>query len=453
MASSITHIDAGRRTAVQLTRKILGAAGLLFVLVSAATLRVHAADLPDTNAGGLDRGKLIGSVTLITLSANEINAQVEDQFPGLKELIGLAACGVQVDLIVYLTLGPKAESANASGVVLSPVDCDAASSARVVAYDRGTRFRRATTLSNPFDEETQLLIAILAAHGYTVVASDYLGYFASTLGYHPYLHAETAANTTVDALRAGGALLAQRGVNIALSPLFVAGYSQGGHAAMATHRALETTYAAGFPNFVASAPMSGPYDLETTFVNGVDTPTLFVSAYAAFTIVAYDQVYGGIYERPHNAFRGPYANFIEQYMPGPLELEELYAQRIVPTELDRLLNPKFIQDSLQENSPMRTALRANTLLAGWPMPTAAVPPRPMLLCGGESDPVVPFANTTAAATYFGPLYRPVIVKRAETDLGVPPPQSEAEVYYYHQRTLPPVCLLAARGFFGELLSH
>ncbi|MBO0155283.1 hypothetical protein J0688_25075, partial [Vibrio parahaemolyticus] len=56
------------------------------------------------------------------------------------------------------------------------------------------------------------------------------------------------------------------------SHLFITGYSQGGHVAMATHKVIERDYAREF-TVTASGPMSGPYNLAkmTTIINSDGT--------------------------------------------------------------------------------------------------------------------------------------------------------------------------------------
>jgi predicted esterase len=386
------------------------------------------------------RGALLASVTLTTLPRTTIDAQVAAQGPGFAGLIGPALCGVRVDAMAHTSIGPRGERVTATGVVLTPVGgsanpgCTIRARAPVISYDHGTEFQRSNTLTNPNDEETQLLIAAYAAKGYVVVASDYLGYFGSTLLYHPYLHAQSEADMTVDALRAARTLLASRGMKI--DKLFVTGYSQGGHASMATVRALESRYAGEFP-LTASVPMSGAYALEQTFVGASITPTLFASSIAAFTLISYDRIYGDIYNQTTDVFRLPYATNIESYFPGPLAASDLFAQGVIPLDLSALLTPQFLSSFQNPDHPFRVRLRENTLL-GW------TPQHPMALCGGARDPLVPFVNSIVAQADF--TSRGAVVGLIEVDqaFGLPPFQSQQDLLDYHIRTVPPLCAVAAR---------
>ncbi|WP_191345107.1 hypothetical protein [Sulfurospirillum diekertiae] len=46
-----------------------------------------------------------------------------------------------------------------------------------------------------------------------MVATDYLGYARSNYPYHPFMHADTTANTVMDSLRAARNTAHLRGIN------------------------------------------------------------------------------------------------------------------------------------------------------------------------------------------------------------------------------------------------
>src|ERR1035437_2654049 len=127
---------------------------------------------------------------------------------------------------------------NASGAVLVPSGAGCPGPFPLVAYAKGTDVQKPRTLANLQDSETFVLMAFYAAQGYAVVATDYLGYALSTYPYHPYLHADTAASMVIDSIRA--ARNAAPALGLALNgKVMLTGFSQGGHAAMATQRAIE----------------------------------------------------------------------------------------------------------------------------------------------------------------------------------------------------------------------
>ncbi|NDC76223.1 esterase, partial [bacterium] len=198
------------------------------------------------------RGSLIDSpVVLATLPKAAIDAGP------FKALTGAAKCDVKVVSLNYNTIGVSGELSNASGVMLVPSGTDCTAPTGLVAYAKGTDVQKPRTLANPADGETFLLAAMYAAQGYTVVATDYLGFAKSTYSYHPYLHADSEASSVIDSIRA--ARSAASGVGSTLSgKVMLTGYSQGGHSSMAAHRAIERDNA-GEINVVAGAHLAGPY--------------------------------------------------------------------------------------------------------------------------------------------------------------------------------------------------
>ena len=188
------------------------------------------------NEDAVQRGSLVEApATVTTLTAAQIDTSTASS--GLQGLSGKAICDVKVVALNYNTIGAKAEATNASAVMLVPSGSAACTaSSALVAYAKGTDVQKPRTLANPADGETFLLAAMYAAQGYTVVATDYLGYAKSAHAYHPYLHADSEASAVIDSIRA--ARNAAATLNVALSgKVMLTGYSQGGHASMAAHRA------------------------------------------------------------------------------------------------------------------------------------------------------------------------------------------------------------------------
>ena len=206
-----------------------------------------------------DRGELIDpAVVLTTLTAAQIDAGTASS--GLQALVGKASCDVKVVALNYATPGARAgELSNASGVMLVPAGA-CTGPAPLVAHARGTDVLKTRTLANPQDPETFLLAAMFAAHGYAVVATDYLGYAKSSYGFHPYLHADSEATTVIDSVRAARNAAGSVAASLSGKVMFT-GYSQGGHASMAAQRAAERDYGNEF-NVAAGAHLAGPYNLS-----------------------------------------------------------------------------------------------------------------------------------------------------------------------------------------------
>lgn len=108
------------------------------------------------------------------------------------------------------------------------------------------------------------LALIVAANGFVTAAADFLG-LGDARGLHPYIHADTEASAAIDMLFATRELQEQLDFNLN-DQLYLSGYSQGGHAAMAAHREIQQNYANDF-TVTAASHMSGPYSVSQEMTN------------------------------------------------------------------------------------------------------------------------------------------------------------------------------------------
>jgi pimeloyl-ACP methyl ester carboxylesterase len=395
-----------------------------------------------------------------TLSAAQIDALTAAS--GLQPLSGKARCDVKVMALNYNTIGPKSEETNASGALFVPAGA-CTSAAPLVAYAKGTDMQKPRTLANPNDPEAAVLIAMYAAQGYAVVATDYLGYAKSNFAYHPYLHADSEASTVIDAVRAARNAAKDAGLTLS-GKVMLTGYSQGGHASMAAQRNGERDNAAEL-NIVAGAHLSGPYNLS----GSVRIPVVIAGYqyFVPFLITSWQKVYGDVYRNVSDVFKAPYASYIETLLPSPtLTFTTLAtsgqlpgARGETPTQArDAMFQPSFIADlATNPNNGVFLAGKKNDLL-GW------TPKAPVLLCGGAGDPTVPpsvhrdaaMADFTARGVtgvravdvdatvqaLFGP------GGKAPTD----PASPAFAAYYgsYHGTFVPPLCHAQARAFFDTV---
>ena len=403
--------------------------------------------------GGSDttNGTLLEPPTLIaTLSKADLDAGP------LVGLSGKAKCDVKVVAINYATPGAKGEASNASGVLLLPTGADCTAAAPLVAYAKGTDVQKPRTLASPTDSETGLLAAMYAGQGYAVVATDYLGFAKSTYSYHPYLHADSEATTVIDSIRAArnAALFQGSSLN---GKVMLTGYSQGGHASMAAHRAIEKSLSSEI-NVVAGAHLAGPYNLS-----GSMKLTDAIAGYQFFVpylVTAWQKIYGNLYSDVKTAFKAPYSDWIETLLPNPtLTYTTLVTSGKLPgmngetpnQARDALFQPAFTSDILTNpNNATFQAAQKNDLL-DWS------PKSKVLLCGGSGDPTVP------------PVIHQKVMKAAFDAKGLTNVQSvdvDATIqavygtelatnpmaYYgnYHGTYEPPFCHAAAKSLFDSV---
>lgn len=337
-----------------------------------------------------------GTPLSVTTLKHYARADIEKGLGERKAFVGTPRCDVRLVEVVYATVGVHQEPAKASQMLLLPEGPGCEGPAPLLGWARGTETRRDSAQAELLASNgNSPLMSFFASQGYVVSATDYLGLGKSDYPFHPYLHRDSEASAIIDALRAARLSGAKLGAKFS-GKVMLAGYSQGGHAAMAAQRAIELGYSKEF-NLVASAPMSGPYALQQTFIDGwsgatpagSNTLAPYLFAYVA---VSMEKVYGNLYKQPEELFQQPYATTIESLLPGPEGIFELARHNRLP--LDKLRQPAFTHDFIANaNNPLRQALGRNDLL-DW------TPRTPMVLCGAGRDAVVEFKNAqTASATF------------------------------------------------------
>ena len=358
-----------------------------------------------------------------------------------------AAVGIDFHYIQYGTVGGANERTTASGALMVPTGTAAPCTGPrpILLYAQGTTTDKAYNLAaiadthNPANGESALVAAMFAAQGYIVVAPNYAGYDSSPLPYHPYLNADQQSKEMIDALTAarkaiGRVFAASTTDN---GKLFVSGYSQGGHVAMATVRALQGAGA----TITASAPMSGPYAMEA-FGDAIlfGSVNLGSTVFMPLITTSYQRAYGNLYNATTDVYAVAYATGIESLLPSTTPINTIFTNNQLPqtalfssttpvtgnAALDAALavpaNPLFAlgfgASNLINNSvrlayaldasaspdgavptpqpgvplatapqyPLRVALKTNDLRNG-----AWVPNAPMLMCGGNADPTVFFS--------------------------------------------------------------
>ncbi len=385
-ALALERIRSGSRSSIRVARA--GALGALCaVLVACGSSGDDGAGAPGA------RGELVELEQTGVLTRAQIDAEI-DRLPILRKLIGGASrCDVVIHRIAYRTIAPDGSAARASAGVATPTACPAPFP--LLVYHHGTEARSASRMSDPDNGETLFNAAFFASQGYVVVMPDYHGYGDSSLGWHPYLHAENTAAVSIDAIRAARKALDANGV-VRSAKLFIWGYSQGGHAAMATQRAIERDHSTEF-SITASAPASGPYALARTVREIIVAQTEGASVIAPMLFVGLQRAYGDLYRSPGELFQPPWDASVESLLPGPYGFSELVELGKLPAQLvgaGGLLTDAFVSAFLGEPStPARVRVAQNETL-GWR------PVAPTLLCGGSRDPVVPFFNTIDARDDF-----------------------------------------------------
>lgn len=372
---------------------------------------------------------------IASFTASEIDQELQEASAIGKAVTPDAVCGVTVEKISYQTKGSGGEATNATAALMLPTgeskDCQGDRPVLLHAHGTATEksydFTQVGNTDNPAGARATLMAANFAAQGYIVVAPNYAGYDTSTLDYHPYLNAKQQSEEMVTALDTARTMMQQQksAGNIKYTKvndsgkLFLTGYSQGGHVAMATAQLLQDQNKV----VTAIAPSSGPYALAA-FGDAIVSGNVNVGATAFVPLLArsLQNVDGKIYRNPTEIFTDQYAgtklpttsSFEDLIRAGKLPQTALFEANtnetgfgfdtqnyLIQTSFraaylaDAQANPdNLLADTglLPEQNPqneLRKALKANDL-------RGYTPKMPTLICGGNQDPTVFYDLNTGA---------------------------------------------------------
>jgi hypothetical protein len=327
---------------------------------------------------------------IASLDAATLQAQLGATATGaqLLEITGNPACGVDFYHLEFWTLGGAGETTESSGALMVPTGAAPACSGPrpIVLYAHGTNPNKLLNIADVTDTtntEGILIAAMFAAQGYIVVAPNYAGYDISTLGYHPFVNAVQQSGEMIDILTAARTALPNTlsSATMDSGKLFVTGYSEGGHVAMATQRALQQSGA----TVTAAAPLSGPYALEAfgdaLFLGDVD---LGSTEFAPLLTTSYQKAYGNIYSAPSDVYSATYASGIETLLPSDTPIDTIFATGLLPeTALFDSTTPVVSFAGNAAASAELTAILSVPGSANYPLPTTAQTP---LFALGFGDP-------------------------------------------------------------------
>lgn len=253
-----------------------------------------------------------------------------------------------------------------------------------MSYCHGTRVE--INEQRGLDDPEQMVTILHAADGYLAYFPFYYG-LGGGEGRHIYQHAETEGLSVIYMIKSvRNELLDKIGVKTD-GQLFVSGYSQGGHSAMATHKLIESEQFNDI-NITASAPLAGAFDMT-----GVQAETMFREYsspyFLPYLIVSYKDVYPDIYPGDiYNVFRSPFRSHIKDFFEGNSSAKKDYKK--LNKQLPKVAS-EMIVDSLQETfktgkNPMMVKMAENNLY-NW------TPKAPTYLCACDGDNVVLPENT------------------------------------------------------------
>jgi pimeloyl-ACP methyl ester carboxylesterase len=210
-----------------------------------------------------------------------------------------------------------------------------------------------------------------------VVLSDYPGFGASLSIPHPYLIKEPTVISLVDNLRAVKELAGSElpGINL-INEYYLLGYSQGGWATLALHKALETEYSQDF-DLIGSASGAGPYNIYLLMQGMINVTTYPMPVYLGYIVNAYT-AYTQFTNPVTDLFNEPYASRISSLYTGLYTSAQINNQ--LTTSIPDLIRPEFLAgfETAPGYSSVREALNNNSIQAWHSY-------KPLLLLHGAND--------------------------------------------------------------------
>jgi pimeloyl-ACP methyl ester carboxylesterase len=343
-------------------------------------------------------GFLLFSVAVITSCSKQENAPVYDHYvsktlamsytqtyissmlttvsatiPEISTLKPLVKSDMKIYRVVYKT-NINGNEINASGLVCYP---STSGEYPVISFQNGTNTVNAFAPSEYVLNSSFQLMEIVASMGYIIVIPDYPGFGESVTTTHPYLVKEPTVRSIVDMLYAVKELTPAEIPGITIkNAYYLMGYSQGGWATLATHKALELDYAADF-NLAGSACGAGPYNISLLFESMVNVTTYPMPVYLGYILNAY-KAYNQFTNPVSDIFKEPFASKLGSLYTGVLGFDAINSQ--LTTSIPGLLTSDFITGyaASAKYSTVRDALRSNSISA-WNTK------KPLLLIHGGGD--------------------------------------------------------------------
>lgn len=320
---------------------------------------------------------LVSYELLQNFSKEELKAKWKEK--KISTAVAPIKSGVAAYEVIYKTRWHDGSEILASGFYFVPTEIEKA--LPILVMNHGTELKKEQNFS--FSGLQAGCIAV-AADGYAALYPHYIG-MGKGEKTHLYQIAESEAIANIDMLRAIKELNAE--IQITTNEqLFLTGYSQGGHAAMATHKIIQEQYSDEF-TVTASSPMSGAYDM-TGVQSGVMFRKYEYQAYLPYLILSVQEQYnfweGDIYD----IFKEPYKTIIKEKLNNKNKLREV--SKLLPEiPADMILDSLVEEIKNNPDFPFMVALKENNVY-DWK------PESPIMLCYCNADEQVTYKNAFVA---------------------------------------------------------
>lgn len=333
-----------------------------------------------TSCSKEDSGKnytfLVSKDLALSYSSEYINnlvTNVAEIYPEINNLKSYVSGDVDVYRLIYKTT-IKGEEIHASGLVSVPAT---PGQYPVICFQNGTNTVNDYAPSIDPISTIYQMIEVVASMGFIVVVPDYPGFGESSQIPHPYLIAEPTVRASIDMLFAVRELVGSDLQELSVrNEFYLIGYSQGGWATLALHKAMELNYANDF-NLQGSVCGAGPYNIYLLLENMISNSYYPMPVYLGYIVNAYS-AYEQFTNPVTDILNEPYASRLSSLYTGTLNFDQINSQ--LTTSIPTLINADFISGFATDPKyeSVREAL-SNNSIAPWQTL------RPLYFLHGEND--------------------------------------------------------------------
>ena len=307
------------------------------------------------------------SFSVSTLSAQDLVSYEKISSISSQELTATYGIifnnGVDFYSVLYTSKDINGANDTLSGLACIPDDLSL--SYPTLIFQHGTVGSREDVPSNL--QGGYQIAEIFAGLQYVSIAPDFVG-LGTGRGVHPYLHSASESWAATDMLIALDELSEELSI-FRNEQLFITGYSQGGHAAMALHRSLEQDFQ-GTYEVTAAAPASGPYSISGKMVDfTLSDMDYLTTAYLASVTLSMQAAYPielADYAL-NDVFKSDYVSIIEDFRDELVDLWTLNEEltQLLLTNTGNIRPKDMLKDDILDallndpTHPMSVALRDN----------------------------------------------------------------------------------------------
>ena len=249
------------------------------------------------------------------------------------------------------------------------------------------------------------LSSLLATKGYAVVDADFVGFGVTYQMVHPYLDKLATGKAVADFGRLARPFLEANGYTFETNDIFLFGYSQGGHAAVATQEFIES-----HPDYYQDLPLTkvycggGPYDPKVTY--DVAKATDVIGFPAVVPMFLQGTIYANDLNDPSLVLPISEEDFLSDEMlkddrykvwlnskAYTMDQVNLFMKGIGCGKFSTILRPEAMEESYPQNTILFAKLKENAT-------TDFYPQTPMYIFHSKGDDVVTFENAEILQSSF-----------------------------------------------------